>query len=137
MVTLYIPRGYLNDPTLYSMAVDADTQLTPHFKVREFACKDGSDEVLIDLSLVYLLEDLRQYYNAPITITSGYRTPAYNERVGGAPNSKHMKGEAADIVVHSVPPIKVFNDMNPVHTGGLGLYREFTHIDVRGTKARW
>lgn len=137
MVTFYVPRGYGHDVHVYSMAVDADERITPHFTVREFACKDGADEVVVDTALVYLLEDLRVFYGSPITIVSGYRTPEHNEKVGGASNSYHMKGMAADIRVAGVPPARVYSDLNPVHTGGLGKYNTFTHIDTRGTRARW
>ena len=40
-------------------------------------------------------------YGAPIHVTSGYRSPAVNKAVGGARNSQHMLGEAADITVNS------------------------------------
>ena len=83
----------------YSLAKDGARQLSPAFKVREFRCRDGSDVVMIDESLVVLLQCIREHFGKPITITSGYRTAAHNAAVGGAKSSQHLLGRAADIQV--------------------------------------
>ena len=44
-----------------------------------------------------VLDPLRERYGRPIVVNSGYRCPKHNKEVGGATNSQHMKGEAADI----------------------------------------
>jgi len=44
-----------------------------------------------------VLDPLRERYGRPIYVTSGYRCPKLNNLVNGAPNSQHMRGEAADI----------------------------------------
>ena len=44
-----------------------------------------------------VLQPLRDMYGKPITVNSGYRSPMVNKHVGGAKNSQHTKGEAADI----------------------------------------
>lgn len=49
-----------------------------------------------------LLDPIRAAWGGPITVTSGYRSPELNKKVGGVSNSQHMKGEAADITVGSV-----------------------------------
>lgn len=48
-----------------------------------------------------LLDPIRVAWGSPITVTSGYRCPALNKAVGGASNSHHMRGMAADITVGS------------------------------------
>jgi zinc D-Ala-D-Ala carboxypeptidase len=50
---------------------------------------------LVDL----ILQPLRDALGRPIVVTSGYRSPAVNAAVGGAANSAHMRGLAADIIV--------------------------------------
>ena len=80
----------------YSLARDGSTALSPHFCVREFRCKDGSDPVFIDTALAELLERIREHFGKPVTITSAYRTPAHNAKAGGAKFSQHMYGRAAD-----------------------------------------
>jgi len=49
-----------------------------------------------------VLDPLREAYGKPIRVTSGYRCPRLNRLVGGAPNSQHMRGEAADIVASTL-----------------------------------
>ncbi len=64
------------------MTRDSTRQLSPSFRVREFACK-GSDAVLIDDELVVLLQCIREHFGKPVHITSGYRTAEHNAAVGG------------------------------------------------------
>lgn len=49
-----------------------------------------------------ILEPLREWMNEPVTISSGYRCPKLNKAVGGATNSLHLTGEAADILLPSI-----------------------------------
>ena len=62
----------------YRVSREGETLLSPHFRVREFACHDGSDTVKIDEALVELLEQIRATAGGAVTINSGYRTTAYN-----------------------------------------------------------
>jgi hypothetical protein len=121
---------------------------TAHFALAEFRCRDGTDcPERFRGHLQQLMENLEvlrtELGSRPIRILSGYRTPSYNERIGGAPRSKHMCGMAADFTVDD-------NDLQTVHDtierliaagsmrqGGLSKYRTFIHYDVRGTRARW
>lgn len=48
-----------------------------------------------------VLEPARKFIGLPIKINSGYRSEAVNKAVGGAKNSQHMVGEAADITLGS------------------------------------
>ncbi len=121
----------------YSRSRDGEKRLSEHFKVKEFACKDGSDTVLIDQQLVYYCEMIRIHFGKPITVNSGYRTPAYNKRVGGAGGSYHMKGMAADIVVSGVSPQRVAQYAEEIGVQALHAYNTFTHIDTRPYRARW
>lgn len=74
-----------------------------------------------------------------MTITSGYRPPAVNRAVGGVSNSRHVFGDAADIVVRGMSPREVYRKLNSWHgaKGGLGDSTSFTHVDLRGYRARW
>ena len=121
--------------------------VTPHFAWRELACKDGSqvpsDHRPNAVALCAELEVLRAELGRPIYITSGYRTPEHNRRVGGARSSFHLTARAADIVVAGFLPGEVYATIERLiregrmHEGGLGLYRGWVHLDTRGKRARW
>lgn len=124
----------------YSLFNQGTQHVSEHFKIKEFAQKDGRcDKVLIDSELVEVLEDIREHFNAPVIITSGYRTPEYNAKIGGAKNSQHTKGTAADIQVKGVPASNVQRYLKQKYQEkyGIGSYWTFTHIDTREKKARW
>lgn len=121
----------------FSYQDQGDMQLSPYFKVKEFRCKDGSDAIFIDLSLVVLLDQIREHYGRPVSITSGYRTPEHNKKVGGAEHSQHVEGKAADFTVKGVDPKTVYAWLDTWHTGGLGVYEGWTHIDTRAKRRRW
>ena len=83
----------------YISKVGRDYLISPHFSIGEMACKDGSDEVLYSTELMSMLEKLRAYGGFTVHINSGYRSPSYNRKIGGASKSQHTLGTAADIVV--------------------------------------
>ena len=123
----------------YSLKKHSSTKLSAHFTVREFACSDGSDEIRIDPKLVDYLEKIRAHFDKPVRITSGYRSPTYNAKVGGVKNSYHLKGMAADIVIDGVKSKEVAQYAETIGCGGIGWYeaRNFTHIDTRSGCVRW
>lgn len=116
-----------------------DAQLSPHFKRSEFACKDACGFDDVDPILVLLLEDIREYFDAPVIVHSGCRCPRHNHAVGGAKHSQHLLGKAADITVQGHTPDEVADVIESRYpqSGGLGRYDSFTHVDVRKTLARW
>lgn len=131
---------------VYSLARDGGTALSPHFRVREFRCRDGSDPVFVDIELVELLERIREHFGKAVLITSAYRTPARNAAVGGAKFSQHLYGRAADIRVQgtSVEQLAAYAESLLPDTGGVGRYpvrpgraAGWVHVDVRKAKARW
>ena len=125
----------------YSKAASGGKQLSAHFKVREFACGDGSDAVLVAPRLVMVLEIIRAHFGAPVVIQSAYRTPQYNAKVGGAAHSQHCYGTAADITVRGQAPATVaaFARQIMPDWGGVGIYSKqgLTHIDVREKRSDW
>jgi uncharacterized protein YcbK (DUF882 family) len=64
----------------------------------------------------------------------------HNALVGGAADSQHLYGKAADIRVEDVDPATVADCLEDKHPDryGIGRYQTWTHIDVRsGPPARW
>jgi uncharacterized protein YcbK (DUF882 family) len=114
--------------------------LSKHFSAAEFACPHCG-RTRVSGRLITALEDLRALANLPIRVTSGYRCPEHNAAVGGKPDSGHLHGDAADIVVegHTVPQMVALAALVPEFAyGGIGAYDAgFIHVDVRPGKARW
>ena len=123
----------------YSLKADGNKKLSANFVVSEFKCNDGSDKILIDTELVDILQKIRTHFGQPVTINSAYRSSAYNKKIGGASNSQHTKGTAADIVVKNTKPelVAQYVEFLMSKKGGIGLYSTFVHVDVRSNKARW
>ncbi|MGD1930599.1 MAG: D-Ala-D-Ala carboxypeptidase family metallohydrolase [Leptolyngbyaceae cyanobacterium] len=86
------------------------------------------------------MEEVRVWFgNRPMTITSWYRDPATNVRVGGSKLSRHLSGDAVNFVVEDIHPNEVYSQLDPWWgaRGGLASATQFTHIDARGYRARW
>ncbi len=115
--------------------------LTDNFNRSEFACACGCGFDEIALDTVYICQNLRDHFDRPVTINSGCRCLEHNASVGGAENSQHVAGTAADVVVKGIHPNDVYDYLDSYSTslgvGGLGKYSSFTHLDTRGTTARW
>lgn len=123
----------------YSKAKDGSKKLSGNFEVSEFACRDGSDAVLVAPRLVMVLQSIRSHFGVPVVIHSAYRTPQYNTKVDGVTDSQHCYGTAADITVRGQKPVDVAAYARKIMPdwGGVGIYGSFCHIDVRETKADW
>jgi uncharacterized protein YcbK (DUF882 family) len=122
-------------------------KLTANFNLSEFKSKDGADfppQVISNIeSLAKALQIIRNELRAAITITSGYRSPDHNRKQGGAQNSTHVRGLAADFKVDGMPPnavaaiIERLISEGKIPQGGLKAYKTWVHYDIRGTRARW
>lgn len=89
--------------------------LTPHFTLAELTASDTAMAKKIDNTappdvvknlkrVAEMLEQVRTRVGAPIRVSSGYRAPALNKAVGGAANSMHALGLAADISTSALSP---------------------------------
>lgn len=121
-------------------------KLSEHFNSTEFDCHGGGccSITTVNETLVSYLEQIRIHFGVPITITSGYRCPTHNSKpsVGGATKSRHVQGDAADIVVKGVAPRVVAQYAESIGILGIGLYEtakdgHFVHIDTRAYKSFW
>lgn len=116
-------------------------QITAHFNSKEFECscsKCDQDLQYIDQKLVTKLEGIRVSVGESISINSGYRCPAHNKEVGGAENSTHTAGLAADIS----PARRTLDDLDTLYdlcynefdNIGDGRNKGFIHVDERPPK---
>lgn len=122
-------------------------KLTENFSLHEFRCRDGTDvpdEYMDNVrELAENLQVLRDKIGKPITVISGYRSPEYNKKIGGARRSQHMFARAGDLIVKGMTPDEVKAEIvqlikeGKMKKGGVGLYTHFTHYDVRGFNRRW
>lgn len=118
----------------FSKRLDGNDYVSKNFKVKEFACKDNSDEILIDVDFVKnKLQKIRDYFACPVIINSAYRTQGYNKKVGGASKSYHMQGRAFDIVVKNIPLNDVCKYAEQIGIKGIIRYNTFVHVDSRNS----
>jgi len=112
-------------------------KLSKNFSAEEFFCKCGlcpkkyPHEVLIDT-----LQNVRRLTDIPMVITSGVRCEKYNKQVGGMVGSRHVHGLAADIECNNGIDrfILIREFMKQPKIRGIGVYRQFIHIDVKTDK---
>ena len=115
------------------------TQLSTNFKSTEFDCHGSGccSETLIDEKLVRFLQKIRNHFGKSVHINSGYRCKTHNAKVGGASKSNHMDGEAADIRIDGITPLKVAQYAEYIGVLGIGVYSWGVHIDTRTSKYFW
>lgn len=108
-----------------------------YFNYSEFDSPDvqGSGQ-LMDKTLLEMLDEVREIVGEPIIITSGFRTPAHNEAVGGAENSSHLKGLAVDIACdNSIDRFDLINCLLDVGFSRIGVAKTFIHADIDPDKS--
>ena len=105
-----------------------------YFTEQELACK-GTDECDMHPEFMDKLIAVREDYNQPMIITSGYRHLAYNDTIGGAKNSPHLYGRAVDIKVAGGDALRLIGAALRHGMTGVGVKqrgdhdRRFIHLD--------
>ena len=109
----------------------------PSFSPREMACK-GTGKLIIDTDAMDDLQSLRDMLGKPLIITSAYRSPEHNKRVGGAKRSKHLEGIAFDVRMDNHDPHTFEAAARAAGFTGFGYYPKsgFMHIDT-GPARSW
>lgn len=108
-----------------------------NFKPAEMASK-GDGSLVLDIDAMDRLQALRTHLGRPMLITSAYRDPAHNRRVGGATSSYHMKGQAFDVRMDNHNPAEFEAAARALGFTGFGYYPDsgFMHIDT-GPARSW
>lgn len=109
----------------------------PNFSPRELACK-GTGRLMVDTDALDKLQDLRKRLGRPMLITSAYRSPEHNKRVGGATRSLHLAAVAFDIRMENQDPHEFEAAARAAGFTGFGYYprQGFMHIDT-GPARSW
>lgn len=132
-----------DEQTVKTYARNENVKLSANFTSNEFQCRCGKcPTVTIDEKLVDYLQKIRDHFKAPVILNSAYRCKTHNAAVGGASGSKHVTGQAADVVVTGVAPREVAKYAESIGVKGIGLYEtatdgHFVHIDTRDYKSFW
>lgn len=109
-----------------------------YFKKEEFNCKCGCGLNNIDLRLVKILDEIREHFGKPMTVTSGCRCATYNKKVGRISNSKHIQCKAADIWISGIPKSQLLAKCKEYVANGRATYtytnesnmKYAVHIDI-------
>lgn len=113
----------------------------PDFKPYEMRSK-SDNRLMIDPASMDKLQALRTLLGKPMFITSAYRSPAHNKKVGGAKASKHLLAKAFDVQMRNHDPAQFEAAARQVGFTGFGFYESsaFIHIDTdrpREWGSRW
>jgi zinc D-Ala-D-Ala carboxypeptidase len=120
--------------------VPTDDWRWPHFTARELACRCHGrfckGAYWHDPSFLDALEALRALIGTPLVITSAHRCRLWNAAVGGAPRSQH-KRIAVDVALGGHTAAALADAAVTCGFTGIGLARNFIHLDRRAHPARW
>ena len=139
-----IKKGEYTQMAIKTYAKGSSTKLSTNFNSSEFDCHGSGccSSTLVDDKLVTYLQQIREHFGKPVNISSGYRCATHNKNIGGATNSRHSKGQAADIYITGVAPAEIAKYAESIGILGIGLYETnsdgfFVHVDTRETKSFW
>lgn len=125
---------------VYSRRTDGNVYLTPNFQVKEFACKDGTDPVIVNALLPFICQAVRNWFGYAFTPNSAYRDLTHNKKEGGSSSSYHVYGLAVDIPAKdgkaTAAELYEFLDRLCGNCCELILYDWGVHIAVNRTKKR-
>ncbi|MGB2769276.1 MAG: D-Ala-D-Ala carboxypeptidase family metallohydrolase [Candidatus Zixiibacteriota bacterium] len=100
---------------------NGETLISPHFKLKQFVCKQEGgypkyvvllERLLLKLELTLEKTNQKGYRCDTFEILSGYRTPYYNKNIGNVKYSRHVYGDAADIFIDEDPKDGIMDDLN-------------------------
>jgi len=120
--------------------------LTKNLSRHEFACECGCGFDTADFDLVNALQNCVDHFTGCYVVISGpNRCATHNKTVGGADNSMHQFGKAADFKLYTlktreqIDPSLVYDYLDDKYSNrcGIGIYHNRVHFDVRSEFARW
>jgi len=118
-----------------------DRQVTRHFRKSEFSCRcrrPECDAKPVTPEALAAIESLRSDWDRAMSPTSVQRCAYWNEKQGGAPESRHLVCDAFDFWFDNEDLRDAFVELAAKHGfNGIGVGKHRVHIDLRPTYARW
>jgi|GEM_PF-4899300 len=125
---------------------DRSNKITTHFNVGELIGNSNPPKTAEEkenlIKVAQLVQNIRNEWGSAIVITSAYRDREYNAKIGGAVNSQHILGKAADICPANGNLMKfhkwLYERRDEFGIGGFGhgQHRGFVHVDI-GDRREW
>ena len=114
-------------------------KISANFTLSELACRCGNCEPVVDKVFIERLQELRNAFAKPMTVTSWFRCKEYNAKIKGATSSLHVLGRAVDIAMkNSADRFDLVHLAIAFGFKGIGIYSGWIHIDNRdGTPHMW
>lgn len=143
MTTIWTPEQVFSFMAISGLELPMGALCQKNISWNEFLINQHekpSFEILKNLyNVAVKLQNYRStiFQNRSILITSGWRSALYNKKIGGSKNSFHKVGLAVDFNVKGLSPQDVQSRLDKIHIGGLEYAPTWTHIDLRGYKARF
>lgn len=103
-----------------------------YFSLKEISCSHcGEDKA--DPGFLKKLDGLRTEWGEALNVSCVYRCPVHNKKIGGAEHSRHLLGDAADIIVANYAPAKKYRLLKLIMELGftVGVRADILHIDCR------
>lgn len=119
-------------------------QLSEHFHLDELLQSQAADRLGIDLNEEVthdviarlhrlaqdVLQPIRDEVGAPVHVSSGWRPQEVNDAVGGAENSRHMQGTAADIYTNTMSAKELYDLIEGLDLPLVELILYDSHVHV-------
>lgn len=134
MVKLKTSSDILIDIPHYSL-VPKESWHWVYFTPKELASR-GNGALKINIQALDKLEWVRTQIGKPLVILSAYRDPIHNQKVGGAPYSRHLQGDAFDISLRHHDVAQLVDLCKQAGFTGFGYYPTFLHVDC-GRAREW
>lgn len=132
--------SYVEQGMVFSKSTDGELYVAPNFQVKEFACSDGSDVVVIHPFIPHICQLVRNKFNMPFSPNSAYRTVTHNKSIGGVNKSNHIYGRAVDIPAKKgVTPKQLYDYVDTLfgNWGEIGIYTWGIHVGIQDKKERF